>query len=229
MYGPIAQFIPSACKDLGWFTDYIPFDTHAGSMMAGDSLKVLGVGTVELPVQREPGRSSGPDAHGILHLTNVLHIPSAICNIIGSPFISDNHCSVVMSGSRQSLGFIADSQGRSLAFFEKGRPLFIVKLSDPPVGPVVGQRAIQPGGGYMIHCLWPDSERRRFEEYRESLARQQQQRAGVERYSEVEKQWIKEHYGNEFRFLLQHGLSIYKEEDRDEGRDIVKTLMKHDG
>ncbi|RYP66737.1 hypothetical protein DL771_007617 [Monosporascus sp. 5C6A] len=184
----------------------------------------LGVGTVELPVQREPGRTSGPDAHGILRLTNVLHIPDAICNVIGFPFVRDNHVSVGFGGSRQSQGFIADSQGRKLAFFEKDRPLCIVKLSDPPVGPVVGPRTIQSHGGYMIHCLWPDSERRRFEEYRESLARQQQQR-----YSEAEKQWIKEHYGNEFRFLLQHGLSIYKEEDRDEGRDIVKGLMENDG
>ncbi|RYP11685.1 hypothetical protein DL767_011006 [Monosporascus sp. MG133] len=229
MYDHIAQLVPSACKDLGWFTDYIPFESEAGSMLAGDSMKVLGVGTVELPVQREPGRTSGPDAHGILRLTNVLHVPSAICNIIGSPLMRDNRCSVGFGGSRQSQGFIADSQGRQLAFFEKDRPLFIVKLSDPPVGPVVGPRTIQPRGGYMIHCFWPDSERRRFEEYRASLSRQQQQRAGAERYSEAEKQWIKEHYGNEFRFLLQHGLSIYKDEDRDEGRDIVKGLMKYDG
>ncbi|RYP93263.1 hypothetical protein DL770_000638 [Monosporascus sp. CRB-9-2] len=222
MYGPIAQLIPSACKDLGWFTDYIPFDSEAGSV------KVLGVGTVELPVHREPGRTSGPDAHGILRLTNVLHIPSAICNIIGSPILRDDDCLIGVGELPQSRCFIADSQGRKLAFFEKDRPLFIVKPSDPPVGPVVGPRKIQSEGSYMIHCFWPDSERRRFEEYRESLARQQQQRAGVERYSEAEKQWIKEHYGSEFRFLLQHCLSIYKEEDLDEGRDIVKALMKHD-
>ncbi|RYO88785.1 hypothetical protein DL766_002984 [Monosporascus sp. MC13-8B] len=129
MYGPIAQFVSSACEDLGWFTDYIPFDSQAGS------LKVLGVGTVELPVQREPGRTSGPDAH----------------------------------------------------------------------------------------------ERRRFEEHRESFTRRQQQQAAVGRYTEAEKQRIKEHYGNEFRFLLQHGLRIYKEEDRGEGRDIVKALMQDDG
>ncbi|RYP24335.1 hypothetical protein DL765_000599 [Monosporascus sp. GIB2] len=222
MYGLVAQFVSSACKDLGWFTDYIPFDSQAGS------LKVLGVGTVELPVQREPGRTSGPDAHGILRLTNVLHIPDAICNIIGWPFIRDHGCSLAMGKYRQSQGFLADAQGRKLAFFEKDRPLLIVKLSDPPVGPVVGPRTIQPDGGYMIHCFWPDSERRRFEEHRESLTRRQQQQASVGRYTEAEKQWIKEHYGNEFRFLLQHGLSIYKEEDRDEGRDIVKALMQND-
>ena len=40
-----------------------------------------------------------------------------------------------------------------------------------------------------------------------------------------EKEWLKANYKDEYHFLQQHGLSIYKEEDRQEGREIVRTLM----
>lgn len=45
------------------------------------------------------------------------------------------------------------------------------------------------------------------------------------RYTAEEKQWMREHYGNEFKFLQAYQLSIYKEEDREEGKAILKALM----
>jgi len=47
-------------------------------------------------------------------------------------------------------------------------------------------------------------------------------------YTPQEKQWLKEHFGGEFRFLQQYGLHIYCEEDRDEGRMIAKGFMEED-
>jgi hypothetical protein len=44
-----------------------------------------------------------------------------------------------------------------------------------------------------------------------------------------EKAFLKEHYRGEFHFLRSHGLSIYKEDDRAEGRAILRALMDHDG
>jgi len=54
-------------------------------------------------------------------------------------------------------------------------------------------------------------------------------RAGhVDEYTEAEKNWLKKHHGNEFKFLQTMGLSIYKEEDREEGRTILRGFMKND-
>ena len=43
-----------------------------------------------------------------------------------------------------------------------------------------------------------------------------------------EKAWLNEHWGGEFKFLAAYGLSIYKEEDREEGRRIVRGMMAQD-
>ena len=39
---------------------------------------------------------------------------------------------------------------------------------------------------------------------------------------------MKKNYGGEFKFLRCQGLSIYKEEDRDEGKAILQALMSDD-
>ena len=74
----------------------------------------------------------------------------------------------------------------------------------------------------MIHAFWPDSERQRFAA---SQASRQAQATASEPLTLVEKAWVKRHYGNEFKFLRDYGLSIYKDEDREEGRIIVRSLM----
>ncbi|KAK6515881.1 hypothetical protein TWF281_004472 [Arthrobotrys megalospora] len=45
-------------------------------------------------------------------------------------------------------------------------------------------------------------------------------------YRAGEKTWLKKHYGGEFHFLNKHGLKIHKEEDREEGRKILRALRK---
>ena len=42
----------------------------------------------------------------------------------------------------------------------------------------------------------------------------------------VEKKWLKDNYGGEFKFLRDYGLSIYKSEDRGEGRTILRAMMR---
>ena len=49
------------------------------------------------------------------------------------------------------------------------------------------------------------------------------------RYSTDEKVWLKKNYGGEYNFLQNLGLSIYKEEDRIEGRSMVRSWMTEDG
>ena len=43
-----------------------------------------------------------------------------------------------------------------------------------------------------------------------------------------EKAWLNLHWGGEFHFLQAHTMSIYKEDDREEGRAIVRAMMPHD-
>lgn len=47
-------------------------------------------------------------------------------------------------------------------------------------------------------------------------------------YTSEEKQWLKDNFGDEYHFLLCYGLSIYKEDDREEGRAIARGMMAQD-
>ena len=51
---------------------------------------------------------------------------------------------------------------------------------------------------------------------------------GVRPYTASEKAWLKKWWKNEFHFLMAYGLSIHSEEDREEGRAIARTFIKHD-
>ena len=46
--------------------------------------------------------------------------------------------------------------------------------------------------------------------------------------TKAEKKWLKDNWGGEFHFLRSYCLSIYKEEDREEGRIIMQALMEDD-
>jgi len=52
--------------------------------------------------------------------------------------------------------------------------------------------------------------------------------SGKSPLTKVEKDWLKKHFNGEFHFLLCYELSIYKEEDREEGRQIMRALMQDD-
>lgn len=47
-------------------------------------------------------------------------------------------------------------------------------------------------------------------------------------YTAEEKQWVKGNFKSEFHMLRSYGQSIYKEDDREEGRAMVREFMKHD-
>ena len=47
-------------------------------------------------------------------------------------------------------------------------------------------------------------------------------------YSGEEKEWLKCHFGGEYRFLRTCGLSIFKDEDRLQGRAIAREFMRQD-
>ncbi|KAH7161592.1 hypothetical protein EDB81DRAFT_756112 [Dactylonectria macrodidyma] len=43
-----------------------------------------------------------------------------------------------------------------------------------------------------------------------------------------EKAWLRKHYRNEFKFLQSYALSIHNEEDREEGRVIMRAMVSND-
>lgn len=195
--------------------------------MVGNSVEVLGIGTVNLPAKISPTRT-GPSSHGILRLKKVLHAPGVICNIIGQP-IMDDYQVTLSPESLSSPGSITNlTDGRSVAYFKPMRSarFWEVRLSGPPVGPKVGPSPFSSSGLYVIHAFWPDSERQRFAAL---PASRQTQATASEPLTLAEKAWVKTHYGSEFKFLRVYGLSIFKDEDREEGRIILRAIMSDDG
>ncbi|ERF70537.1 hypothetical protein EPUS_08599 [Endocarpon pusillum Z07020] len=45
-------------------------------------------------------------------------------------------------------------------------------------------------------------------------------------YTAEEKKWLKDNWGNEFHFLISYGLRIYNDEDREEGKLILRAIME---
>ncbi|CAG7558039.1 unnamed protein product [Fusarium equiseti] len=210
-----------AAKDRSWFgADYTTLDSVAGSMTGETRAPVVGIGTVELPVKRSP-TATGPRSHGILRLRNVLHVPTLICNIIGSPIL-DEYTIHTDFNDKDTKGTIKDKHGRNAAYFDSRLKLFQVRLSGPPVGPRVGPAPLEVSKLYVINVLWADDEREKWEELRASKALQQAEAGPL---TTEEKQWLKNHWGNEFKFLMSHGLNINKEDDREEGRSILRAIM----
>ena len=105
--------------------------------MAGETrTPVVAIGTVELPVKRSPS-ATGPRSHGMLRLRNVLHVPTLICNIIGSPIL-DEHTVHTGFDDKETKGTIKDKHGRNAAYFDARLKPYQVRLSGPPIGPRVG-------------------------------------------------------------------------------------------
>lgn len=227
-------------RDRAWFSTYTPFPTFVTQYILTGRKEVAGIGDVHLPVKLFPKRS-GPKAHGTLHLRNVLHMPKGICNIIGGPYAGGYSGGTF--GGLEGDTVITGEDGRRVGCFVGLFPK-VLKLSGPPIGPVVGPSMLESGVSYMLSVIWPDSERQRWaaaQAGRLGLDHSTNQEAsdggkGKDRaeaapsapYTEKEKGWLKRFWGGEFEFLAAYGLSIYDEEDRDEGRSIVRAMMSKD-
>lgn len=223
-------------KDRGWFKTYTPFESKINSSpftSPSNHSPVLGIGTVEIPTKRSPNLSGKP-SHGSLQLKEVLHVPEALCNIIGQPIASSDGYRVEMSFGEKSNGSIKDGQGKNIAYFDPNSPLFAIKVKDLPTGPKLGPHVLRKGGMYMISCRWDSTEKQKWEEFklRNGLTSSVSEPAGTAGtslpYTNEEKAFLKSNYGSEFHFLQIHGLNIHKEEHREEGRQILRTLMVED-
>lgn len=223
--GEPANACCSVAKDRSWFgEDYKAIDSLV--LRAGNSLPVRGIGSVELKVHRLPN-ASGPDAHSIILLRNVLHVPDSVCNILGLPFVMDHNISFAppAAGTR---GTVKDRQNRSVAYFRPDSKLLQVKLSEPPVGPITGAPPFELSDSHWNNMSWPAAERSKWEIPPAIHTEDHDVRAApvvAPRLSTRERRFLKRHFRDEFKFLTQHELSIFDEGDREEGRRILRALM----
>ncbi|KAL6835689.1 hypothetical protein J3E69DRAFT_319333 [Trichoderma sp. SZMC 28015] len=210
------------CNDRRWFTELTPFKSVAGEVA------VEGVGTVNLPVKRDPDMR-GPQAHHVLRLTNVLYTPSSKFNILGQP-IFELAPSLTLGSTLKTKGTLEGKDGNPIAFFSPNTPLFCLRLSGPPVGPRLAPTKFEPGIKYFVGISWPTSERARWNARGQSMKTETKprQRAGQQPYTAEEKAWLNKHYQGEYKFLMSYGLSIYNEEDREEGRAIMRAMISPD-
>jgi hypothetical protein len=186
-------------------------------------IPVLGIGTVEIPTKRSPN-TSGVSSHGSLFLHEVLYVPDYLCNIIGQPLMFTDGYNATLNFSTKSRGTIKDSQGKSVAYFDPKSPLFAIKVRCPPNGPTLGPHALKKDMLYSLGCRWDTAEKRKWQEFK-AINGLSTSGPNAASYTAEETAFLKKNYGSEFHFLIQHGLKIYVQEDREEGRAILRAVM----
>jgi hypothetical protein len=223
--------IISVSKDRGWFKTFTPFTSKLDpspfyTTNGPKHLPVLGIGTVEIPTKRSPN-TSGSSSHGSLLLHEVLYAPGFLCNVIGQPLLFTDGYSVSTSCGSKSRGTIKDSQGKNAAYFDPKSPLYAIKVRRTPNGPTLGAHALKKDRTYMLSCQWDTAEQREWQVYkaRNGLL---VPGLGAASYTAEETAFLKKNYGSEFKFLFQYGLKIHNEEDREEGRAILRAIMCED-
>jgi hypothetical protein len=125
----------------------------------------------------------------------------------------------------KSRGTIKDSQGNNVASFDPKSPLFAIKVRSLPDGPTLGPHALKKDVLYVLGCRWDAAEQIKWQEFkaRNELLNSVQDAAS---YTAEETVFLKKHYGSEFHFLTQHGLNIHVQRDREEGRAILRAVMR---
>lgn len=182
-----------------------------------------GIGEVVLTTKKLRGKT-GRDSQGLLTLKNVLYSLGAVCNIFGLD-ASDDHGVVLGRG-----GKVSDKSGTTRAI-TRCPYLFRLRLA----GQSASQTSFDKEAVYMINANWPVSEQKRWRDFNQNKAVKQTHESASKAmqaesppYTRAEKDWLKKHFGGEFHFLQTYTLSIYKDEDREEGQLIARALIEGD-
>lgn len=173
----------------------------------------------------------------MLVLRHVLHYPTGICSIVA--FSADYE--VELHGSDK---WVKHEETGAVYLLDSVR-LWNLWL----VGRPKGQSSLKPDGMYYINAHWASEESPRFRAYKEDVKRvengngsqvegsQAQGKGNQEaakgrgkekKYTKSEKKWVKKHHESELKFLLQHGLGIHSEDEREEGKAIVRAMRKEE-
>ena len=200
-----------------WFCDYTPFISRT-AICHGRSVEVLGIGDVPLTIHaRDAGGDTAPIAHTLV-LKDVLHCPDAMTNVVAADLL-DGYA-MVTNGTTYLYQRATDQ---------------IVLLGRPKLHKLwlVGQERDHSSWDedttVRVHVTWSAAERERWNALN---ARRSKIVAGTTMevrksvpYNGFEKVWLKDTFRSEFYFLRDHGLSIFDEQDREQGRQIARCWM----
>ena len=217
-------------KHRDWFSTFTPFRTEFFDAygMSKTGTKVEGIGDVILPVKKHRERT-GKRSQGTLKLRDVLYAPKALCNVF--TMTKADQINVRMNWGSEGSSVTDVKTGACLAVLDNVR-LFRLRLT----GQTPTQTSLDKDGAYMVNANWPESERERWLAFKQQagssnkLPKLIDMTPGIDSppYTAEEKRWLKENYKDEFHFLRTQGLSIYNEEDREEGRGIVRAFMEEE-
>ena len=226
----------------GWFTKYTAFKTHIETgFSGGQSVEVEGIGDVELTTKTHSTRSGSQYQHTLV-LHDVLYAPSVVCNILGGPILGAH--SVEIGGTVSKVTH--KQTGACIGLLDLNK-LYRLRLR----GQRSDQTSLDPGHVYLIRANWPPSEEALWEAFQrkqlhdsarkshgtlngdratltQTSVKHPQSQGSNAQLTGSEKSWLKDNYGGEFDFLRAHGLSIYKDEHREEGRSILRAMMAYD-
>jgi hypothetical protein len=90
---------------------------------------------------------------------------------------------------------------------------------------MLGPHALKNDVLYMLGCRWDDAKVRKWQEFKakNGLSTSSQDAAS---YMTEETASLKKNYGSESHFLIQHWLRIHDEEDCEDGRTILRAVMR---
>ena len=196
-----------------WFVSYKPFKSHAQASIGG-RFDVAGVGDVELRVKK-PNRNARP-SYSIIWLEDVLYCPSALCNQVSIPSLVGSY-----GVSLRAEGGEISRDNVPIGIIDNPL-LWKLRLSGQPPN----QTCLDKNGLYSLSFFWSDEERARWGRLK-AADLESQRSSQVPPFTDEEKEWLKKNWGGEFRFLRAHLLKIHDEDDRAEGRRIVRAMM-HD-
>lgn len=187
---------------------------------------------MHLDVKIHP-KSKGRSSRRQIALKDVLYAPSAVCNVLGGPIMEDY--GVILCREKDCDGRLTNSEtGATVALFDLVNLLYRLLL----VGQPRGKASLDPNGVFYINVLWSEAEQERWILHNDSLtetppndippsaSNMEQAAQEVPPYTTAEKAWLKRAFGAEFKLLRCYGLSIYDEEDREEGRLIARGMIE---
>jgi hypothetical protein len=131
--------------------------------------------------------------------------------------------------ANSSSGRIEDSHGKRVAYFNPKQPLYCINMRHVLTGPRIGPSILEKGAMYMLSCRWDSTEQQKWLNLK---ARNGSNGPPIadnnSHYTDAETAFLKKNWRNEFHFLNVHGLKIHREEDRVEGRSLLRALMQRD-
>lgn len=197
-----------------WFTSFTPFESRITCRIwAHCQATVLGIGDVELKAKTRPGPSRGRQDTNVIVLRDVLYVPNVVCNILGHPIHEDYESLHSFTSGKSGL---YHKDWTSAGIFDHCRLTKLWLVGQPKGQTSLNDTTVE----YYINAIWPDTERERWLRLKNTF--------DAPPYTNRENAWLKEHYGSEFKFLLAYQLSIYKDEDREEGRRIARAFIEYD-